>query len=393
MKIKATILAASCAAFSLSSAAATQWQQVWGDEFDTLDDAKWTIIDAPGGINNELHYHTPDNVWVSDGKLHIRASDTPKGGRQYSSGKLVSKYQFKYGRIEFRAKVASTQGLHSALWLLQHECSGNNPCTTWPPEIDVLEVLGHDVNNVHQTVHYSTCYQCRWPNNDQNGTTTWVSDPSQNWHTYSAEWEADEVRWYIDGDLTKTWNGASAAFVSDEPMRVIMDIAIGGDWPGAPDSSTVFPQTMQVDYVRVYKADNSQSGLYKIKNNQTGQYLTADSSGQQWVPIYQTDYQGWDTQKWQVEEVNAGQYKLTAVWPQNSTVTVDASDNSVEQAAWQGWGSQIFTFNLSGGATEIKPSWPESYCLKPQNNDSWSVITQAQCDSSNSQKWQFEALN
>ncbi|MEM8530191.1 MAG: family 16 glycosylhydrolase [Chloroflexota bacterium] len=232
-----------------------EWTLVWSDEFDgtSIDTSKWNVLDTPGMINNELHYIAPDDVYIEDGNLVIRSQERDYGGRSYTSGKVTTgsgKYDFTYGRVEIRSKQPAGKGLHAAHWLLQHECAGFDPCVTWPPEFDILEVLGDQTTTVHQNVHYGTCYHCRWPDNASSPKSTTVSDTSQNYHTYAIEWEPDEVRWYIDDVQTHTWNGPN---ISDEPMQIILDTAVGGDWPGAPDDSTVFPAYHYIDYVRVWQ--------------------------------------------------------------------------------------------------------------------------------------------
>ena len=154
------------------------WNLVWNDEFNGFDDNKWVIVDASSGINNDLAYLSPDNVTVQDGKLRIRADDNSIGDRNFTGGKVMSKgkFEFKHGRVAVRAKTASTPGTHTAAWLIHNFCDGVNDCVGgWPPEIDIVEIIGREPNKVHQTVHYGTTpYDGttggRWPDWGSNST-------------------------------------------------------------------------------------------------------------------------------------------------------------------------------------------------------------------------------
>ncbi|MEM8530189.1 MAG: cellulase family glycosylhydrolase [Chloroflexota bacterium] len=236
----------------------TDWTLVWSDEFDdtTVDTSKWNVLDTPGMINDELHYIAPDDVSIADGNLVISSQKRDYDDREYTSGKVTTgndKFTFTYGRVEIRSKQPAGKGLHAAHWLLQHECDGFSPCPTWPPEFDIMEVLGDQTTTVNQNVHYGLCERCRWPNNLDFPQATTVSDTSENYHTYAIEWEPDQVRWYIDDVQTHTWDGPN---IPDEPMQIILDTAVGGNWPGAPDDTTVFPAYHYIDYVRVWQRDN-----------------------------------------------------------------------------------------------------------------------------------------
>jgi beta-glucanase (GH16 family) len=234
------------------------WVLVWSDDFNgsSIDTTKWNVLDTVGAINNELHYISPNNVTVANGNLVIRADRQNVGGREYTSGKVTTndKFEFLYGRVEVRAKMPAGQGLHSAHWLLHHECGGWDPCSTWPPEWDIMEMLGHDPTKVYQSAHYGNAPRARWPNNLS--STTEITIPgvnfSQSYNTFAVEWEPTSVRWYVNGTLKKTFTSQDG-FISDEFMYIILDIAVGGNWPGSPDGTTVFPAYHYIDYVKVFK--------------------------------------------------------------------------------------------------------------------------------------------
>jgi beta-glucanase (GH16 family) len=261
---------------------------VWSDEFngDRLDTSVWNyntgyyINDDPntwGWGNNELEYYTDSekNVSVKDGSLSITAYEEPKSFpqdpskyAQYSSGKITTKdkFTFRYGRIDFRAKLPTGNGMWPALWMLPND----DTYGTWAAsgEIDVMEARGRLPQSSSGTIHYGG----KWPANTYTGGDYAFPDGQSidsDYHVYSVVWEEDNIRWYVDGicffkTTSDRWysNGASdnpyAPF--DQEFYIIMNLAVGGWFDGGitPDSSDL-PATMQVDYVRVYKnaSDNT----------------------------------------------------------------------------------------------------------------------------------------
>ena len=271
---------------------AGEWKLAWSDEFEgkEIDKSKWDFdigngffnYDANvwigGWGNNELQYYTrePDNAFVKDGMLHIRALKESLHGCGYTSARLKTRkkdgsplFNQRYGKFEFRAKLPTGQGVWPALWLLpQDEKYG-----PWPSsgEIDVLEARGQEPTKVLGTLHFGS----RWPANthlskdyDLPGKGT-IAD----FHVYAIEWEPGEFRWYVDGQRYATqsfwWSSSKAdgakglkpAAVADlhpwpapfdQPFYLIMNVAVGGKFLGNPDKTTVFPAEMVVDYVRVY---------------------------------------------------------------------------------------------------------------------------------------------
>lgn len=235
-----TIVAASTAQ------AQTNWRLVWNDEFDgtALDTSKWsTVTNCGDRRNNEQQCYMADDVSVRNGVLTIKSERRSQGGFSYTSGavKTGSKFTQAYGRFEFSARMPQGgQGLWPTLWLY--------PPNQWPPEIDVFEAV-NDMQTVHMTYHWGT-----ESNHQQDGSVTTVNNPSTSFHVYAVEWEPGAIRWYIDGAIKKTYSGSA---VTGVPMQIYINTALGGDFPGSVSPSTAFPQTMDVDYVRVYTADDS----------------------------------------------------------------------------------------------------------------------------------------
>lgn len=244
------------------------WSLVWHDEFDraTIDPQKWEFeVNAWGGGNNELQYYTDrsENARIEDGRLVIEARREaftgPEGTRQYTSARLrsMNRGDWKYGRIEVRAKLPQGQGIWPAIWMLPTDWTYGG----WPRsgEIDLMELLGHEPNKVHGTLHYTNGQgQHRYTGTDY---TLPSGTFASGFHVFALEWEANAFRWYVDGHLYQTqtqWTGVApypAPF--DQRFHLLLNLAVGGNWPGNPNASTVFPQQMVVDYVRVFEKEDA----------------------------------------------------------------------------------------------------------------------------------------
>jgi beta-glucanase (GH16 family) len=224
------------------------WTLTFNDEFDgtALDTTKWMDQYWHGRThsNNEQQYYAPDGYEVSDGRLRFIAEQREMGGMLYTSGMVTSFESFaqQYGWFEIRARFPKGQGLWPVFWLL--------PATKeWPPEIDVLEILGHETEKVYFSTHWSSVAAA---DNHQFKTGDYVGpDFSADFHTFAVEWQDGLCIWYVDG----VERYRSVAGIPDEPMYVIANLAVGGDWPGMPDATTPFPSYMDIDYIRVYQRE------------------------------------------------------------------------------------------------------------------------------------------
>lgn len=260
------------AAQSGSPAERPGWQLVWSDEFNAadgtpVDSSKWvTETGGDGWGNQELEYYTnrPQNSFQQDGKLVIKVLDEKYTGsdgvtRDYTSARLKTKGKFsqKYGRFEARIKIPYGQGIWPAFWMLGDDIDKAG----WPKcgEIDIMENIGKEPAIVHGTIH-GPGY------NGSNGIGGPFELPAgqrfaDEFHVFAVEWEPAAIRFYVDDHLYKTITPSDlpkgTKWVYKHPFFLLLNVAVGGGWPGNPDASTSFPQTMLVDYVRVYRRARS----------------------------------------------------------------------------------------------------------------------------------------
>lgn len=295
--------AISSAESSAASSAGGNWELVWSDEFDggSIDPTKWEHEqNCWGGGNNEQQCYTnrPENSFVADGVLNIVAlkeeftgSASPDGAGSttktlpYTSARLRTKnlQEWTFGRFEIRAKLPSGQGTWPAVWMLPTD----SPYGTWAAggEIDIMEAVnlktvtdgGEPEARVHGTLHYGR----RSPENVNSGTSYTLpnnANPADDFHVYALEWEEGEIRWYVDGVHYATqrdtgWYSqylqdgvlvdapVGAPFDRESAFHMLLNLAVGGSWAANENNKgiddSVFPQTMQVDYVRVYECSAS----------------------------------------------------------------------------------------------------------------------------------------
>jgi len=242
------------------------WTLTWSDEFNgpngsSPDPTKWTFDTGGNGWgNNELEYYTarPQNAQQQNGNLIITAVQEPYTGpdgimRNYTSARLKTAGLFSQanGRFEARVKIPYGQGIWPAFWMLGNDIAAGG----WPAcgEIDIMENIGSELSTVHGSMH--------WPGySGGNALTASFSLSkgrfSDDYHVFAIEWESKVVRFYVDSTLYETRTPSDlppgAPWVFDHPFFILLNVAVGGYWPGNPDQTTVFPQTMLVDYVRVY---------------------------------------------------------------------------------------------------------------------------------------------
>ncbi|MDO5522085.1 MAG: Ig-like domain-containing protein [bacterium] len=264
---------------------------VWQDNFDgtELNTKDWNYeLHEPGWVNHEWQQYTDskENTYVKDGHLVIQAVKTEdETGAHYTSGRINTqgKHDYKYGKFEIRAKAPSGKGFLPAIWMMP---TNENLYGQWPKcgEIDIMEVLGHQTNTTYGTLHFGE------PHTQKQGSYTLpASDFASGYHTYTCEWEPSEIRFYVDGILFNTvndWFTKKTGFGEvtypapfDQDFYLILNLAVGGDWPGSPDETTEFGENAQllVDYVKVYQKKNYDENVKKPVINQT--FRNPDQTG------------------------------------------------------------------------------------------------------------------
>lgn len=334
---------------------------VWSDEFNgsTIDSNNWTFeigTGSGGWGNNELQYYTnrSENARIENGNLVIEARRESYGGMNYTSARLKSqgKKSFKYGRIEARIKLPMGQGLWPAFWTLGSDIS----TVSWPRsgEIDIMEHVNNETNT-HGVIHW-----------EANGGHATYGGPSHTidvtqYHVYSVEWTASSIKWFIDGVQFREANIANNINSTEEFHKdhfLLLNMAVGGNWPGSPNASTPFPAKMYVDYVRVYQDGGTtqpppsgpivSGGTYKLINVNSGKAL--DVSGAGTTPG--TNVQIWTdngtgAQKWTIYRNADGTYKLINV---NSALALDVAGSGTGDGtnvqAWTDLGNGAQKWNI-----------------------------------------------
>ncbi|NWJ50218.1 MAG: family 16 glycosylhydrolase [Bacteroidetes bacterium] len=232
---------------------------VWNDEFEgaTLDSKIWNYEVGGGGWGNqELEYYTSstNNSYLTNGCLVIEARKETIGTNNYTSARLTTqnKKEFTYGRIDIRAKLPVAKGMWPALWML----GSNISMVNWPKcgETDIMELIGSNPKQVIGSVH--------WAQNDgssgtiNNGYSLSSGDFSDKFHVFSLIWKQNNIQMLVDDQVymtAKNTDITNGSWPFNSPSFFIFNVAVGGQWPGNPDSSTIFPQRMLVDYVRVFQ--------------------------------------------------------------------------------------------------------------------------------------------
>lgn len=243
-----SVLSASCRNDRPISA---DYRLVWSEEFDanSISSRKWRITQQGANFNNEDQAYIKDQVSVRNGLLVLRCEkkhwEGPSGrsdirgdvSREFVSGEINTRDAWRWARIEVRAKVPPrNKGILSAFWMTPDDRS-------WPPEIDIAEILGSHSDTAVFTNHWGLPANRQFKASNYRG-----ADLSADFHTYAVEWDEQEIRWYLDG----VQRARSTSGVPKIPMIVRISLPIGPDWEGNPDSTSVFPQELLVDWIRVY---------------------------------------------------------------------------------------------------------------------------------------------
>ncbi|GJM24423.1 MAG: hypothetical protein DHS20C16_08380 [Phycisphaerae bacterium] len=251
-----------------------EWDLFWADEFDgsTIDTSKWRVEDIHQVKNNELQYYAPDDVYLTnvDSKdvLTLRSQQRTMSGFDsngnfgtwsYTSGLVDTRDRFAmvYGRLEVGAQLPATKGMWPAHWGLASDGG-------WPPEIDIMEHIGQVPDVMHMSLHWGPLGPNGQPPWEIGQTVTGTyngPDFTAGFHEFAVEWFPDRVDWYVDGVIRQTTSNSN---IPDVPFFWILNTAVGGDWPGPPNGTTVFPQHHYIDYVRAYVPNHPGAALLDL---------------------------------------------------------------------------------------------------------------------------------
>lgn len=244
----------------------SSYELVWSDEFDgtTINTDNWSYQEEVAGTYNsewQEYTNSSDNAYIEDGNMVIKAIYSGNGlsSGNFTSARMITheKQKFKYGKISARIKVPYGQGIWPAFWMLGSNISENTGGTVaWPNcgEIDIMEKIGGTNNEkkAYGTLHYYN--ETLGYNPAPSDSYTYSDDLSNDYHIYGIEWDEDSISWYFDGIEYSTIDISSSVFDEfREDFYILLNVAVGGTWPGNPDSTTTFPQRMYIDYVRVYQ--------------------------------------------------------------------------------------------------------------------------------------------
>ncbi|NYH54740.1 beta-glucanase (GH16 family) [Nocardiopsis arvandica] len=377
------------------TAQAAQSALVWSDEFDGAagsapNPAHWNHETGDHGWgNNELQNYTDNranSALDGNGNLIITARQETDG--TYTSARLTTqnKIEHAYGHIEARIKIPRGQGIWPAFWML----GSDFPDTPWPHsgEIDIMENVGHEPHMVHGTVHgpgYSGA----------NGIGASYTHP-QGWsfadtfHTFAIDWSPGSITWSVDGhpyNTITTNDVGTNPWVYDQPFFMILNVAVGGQWPGYPDHTTQFPQQMTIDYVRVYSQDGDGGGTGGGTGTITASNgVCLDVAGAQTgdgTPIQLANCNGSQAQQWTV-----GADGTVRAFGKCLDVAGGGTAAGTPVQLWEcnGTGAQQWTHD---GGTQALRNPQSGHCLQPQGRaQSDGTRTEiADCDGSAVQRW------
>lgn len=266
------------------------WTLTWSDEFEgeNINTSNWTYdIDGHGWGNNELQYYTDryENARIENGNLLIEARKESYNGSEYTSARLKTEglQNFTYGKIEARIKLPEGQGLWPAFWML----GSNMASVQWPDcgELDIMEHINTD-ENIWGTIHWKSDSIQSYGGKMQIDVT--------EYHDYSVEWSPNYIRWFVDDtkfeeyDITNNINGTTPFH---KPFFIVLNLAVGGNWPKNPDSSTEFPAKMYVDYVRVYNKSSSELRNTWLQDKISNSWYYLNGNGTPFIGwLYTKDY-------------------------------------------------------------------------------------------------------
>lgn len=373
----------------------------WSDEFNgaagaPVDSSKWKFdTGGSGNGNNELEYYTTSTSNVStDGQGHLAITarkENPSNNQcwygtcTYTSGRIqtASTFTQQYGRFEASIKIPKGQGMWPAFWML----GGNN----WPTtgEIDVMENVGNTPNTVYGTVHgpgYSGA-------NGVGGNKTIGSALGDAFHTYAVDWSPNLIIWYLDGQeyfRVTPANINGNTWVYDHPFDMILNLAVGGAWPGSPDASTAFPQSMLVDYVRVsaWNSDTTPPPAPPATGNALKSTFSSrcidipGANPADGTRLQMYDCNGTSAQSWTLNSDGTLRSMGKCMDPAGGTLT---NGTPIQLVACNGNPVQRFTLSSAGDLVNVSAN--KCVDVKDWNSANGAALQLYDCSGGSNQKW------
>jgi beta-glucanase (GH16 family) len=407
MRTARILLAAAVAAAGLTAGFATgsrhdtaQAATVWSDEFNgsagsSVDGSKWSFDTGGSGFgNNELEYYTTSTSNVSqDGQGHLAITarkDNPGnyqcwyGTCTYTSGRILTagKFAQKYGHFEASIKIPKGQGMWPAFWML----GDNIGSVGWPQsgEIDIMENVGNTPNTTYGTIHgpgYSGA-------NGVGGNKTIGSALGDAFHTYAIDWSPNLIIWTLDGQeyfrATPAQIGGHT-WVYDHPFSILLNVAVGGYWPGNPDAGTQFPQTMLVDYVRVSTSDSTPppAGGTALKSNLNGRCIDIPAANPaDGTRLQMYDCNGTAAQQWTFQNDGTLRAMGKCMDPAGGALT---NGTPIQIVTCNGNPVQRFTLSAAGDLVDVSAN----RCVDIQDNNAanGAQLQLWDCAGTPNQKW------
>jgi beta-glucanase (GH16 family) len=329
------------------TASAQNWQLVWQDEFNGSIGPDWSFETGRGSGgwgNNELEYYLPQNATIENNTLAITAKNESVGGASYTSARMSTQghKSWKYGKIVASIHMPSFTGQWPAFWML----GDNIGSVGWPAcgELDIMEQINTD-STVHGSTHWYSGGQADWTSS----ATTSIT----GWHEYSVTWDPQYIKWFIDGAQYSQFyiggnSGGTNAF-NNNNFFIILNMAVGGNWPGFSVNNGALPAKMNVDWIRVYQDAGggiNSGGTYSMMARHDGLYLDAfyalTANG---TLLAQGAWNGGNNQKWIANNVGGSQYTLIGVQSGRAVDVPGATSADVQLQLYDsnGTGAQKWT--------------------------------------------------
>jgi beta-glucanase (GH16 family) len=341
-------------------AAAQSWQLVWSDEFNGAIGPSWVFETGGGGWgNNELQYYRRENATIENGALVITAKVEPFGGMRYTSARMKTQglKTFKYGRIEARMKLPSFMGAWPAFWML----GANLPQVGWPAsgEIDVMEHVNTEDRN-YGTIHWADA------NGNHASYSGNIATTVTDWHVYAIEWDANAIKWFVDGTKyheANIQNGINSTEEFQRDFFLLLNMAVGGQWPGYNIDESKLPAKMYVDYVRVYAPATAWTKTIEAESYSAMAGVQTEACSEGGLDVGWIDANDWMAYN-SINFPSSGSYKVeyrVASLNGGGALSLDLNAGSIQlgglnvpsTGGWQNWTTISHTVNINAGTYNV----------------------------------------